>query len=139
MTCMVASAPNSVLQEGYLLDALLQSCQKSALNPPLPSFGRQLKPYFEDLGPAIPDVKEKLTKGQPLKKAAKAKMAPPPVVKAAIDSAKATKLPQKKAQPAVAPKSKSTSAEDPFAWAGPGFCVAPPPEQLPTPTSFLLG
>jgi len=47
------------VQDGHdLLDALLASCQKSALNSPLPSFGRELRPYFED-GPAV------LNKGLP--------------------------------------------------------------------------
>lgn len=148
MTCMVQSAPSAVHQEQEdLLDALLASCQKSAMNSPLPSFGRQLRPYFEDFqGPVVLHDKKALPKKE--KKAAKAKTLPPPVVRAAIDSAKATagkttsaKIPDKK--PPIAPKRpvapKAAFMDDLFAWAGPGFCVAPPPEQLPTPTSFLLG
>jgi hypothetical protein len=121
--------------EGYLLDALLASCQKSAYNSPLPSFGRELRPYFDDQVPLVIREKKELPKRE--KKAAKAKTLPPPVVRAAIDSAKATKIPAKK--PPVAPKPKASSMDDLLAWAGPGFCVAPLPEQLPTPSSFLLG
>lgn len=141
MSCMVASASESIPQVD-LLDALLASCQKSAMNSPLPSFGRELRPYFAEIQSAtILPQKKDLVKRE--KKAAKAKTLPPPVVRAAIDSAKATNIPAKKppvaSKPIATPKSKPASTDDLFAWAGPGFCVAPPPEQLPTPTSFLLG
>lgn len=144
MACLVdCTIPQA---QGDLLDALLASCQKSALNPPLPSYGRKLEPYFQDYqqGPVVLPGKKALP--NKVKNAAKAKTLPPAVVRAAIDSAKATstkapKMPEKKLPASPAPKAatKAASIDDLFAWAGPGFCVAPPPEQLPAPTSFLLG
>lgn len=33
-------------KQADLLDALLASCQKATMNPPLPGYGRTLQPYF---------------------------------------------------------------------------------------------
>lgn len=79
---------HSQTAQDALLDALLTSCEKPA-NPPLKSFGRDLKPYFAatDSMPSA-HIKETVAGHR---KGSRNKPTPPPVAAAAAAAAASTK------------------------------------------------
>lgn len=134
--------------EGDLMvDALVAASQAAYVNPnggqPMPGYGRDLVPFFDDDGneaggardataPAAPAASKKTRRKQPHKKV----VPPPKAVLTKNGMTYVQQVPNPQLAAAAKPAAKAASAAGVpkgQRWAGPGFSNSPAPDALPVP------